>query len=93
MRNADPRGVRFASCRAVAPPLFADDEQQRYAALAARAQPLRSGYLRGKNAFRIARPPAVEPPVAHAAWNKRRDAVVVGREHDGGRVVEVREHD
>ena len=55
MRNFEPGGALFAQ-RAVAAPLFADDEQQARAPLARRPHALDSRELRGQNPFRVADP-------------------------------------
>ena len=77
-----PARRAFASSRAVAAALLADDEQQADARLAVAPQPLGRRDLRGQNALGVARAAAVQPIAVDAAREKRRHAVEVRREHD-----------
>ena len=67
IRNRDAQRVQVRQRGAVAAALLADDEQQADAALAAGAQPLGRGDLRGQDPFRVARPAAVQR-VRRARW-------------------------
>src|SRR5688572_13075686 len=78
--------VRHA--RTVAPPLLTDDEQQREARLAGRADALRGGHLRGQDSFRVARPASEDQSALLAARKERRDAVEVRRERDARFLIE-----
>ena len=75
-KPAPSRGLVRAS-RAVAAPLFADDEQEPDARLAFQPQPIGGGDLRGQNPFRIARAAAVQTVALDPAGEKRRHAIDV----------------
>ena len=81
-RNRDPGATLLAATRAVAAPLFADDEQQADPPFAGGAEPFGGRDLRRENALGVAGAAAVQPAVAHGAREKRRDAVEVRGEDD-----------
>src|SRR5262245_54401289 len=74
-----PRSGREEVCRlrALAAPLFADDEEQADTRFAARAQALGRRDLRDENPFRVTGAASVQPAVLFPARKERRHAVEV----------------
>ena len=83
--------------RPFAATLLADHEEQTDPRLAPVPQDLRSRYLRGQNALRIARAASIDSPLLDSARKERRNAIEVRRVHHdrrfgacGGQYVEAR---
>ena len=76
----------FAERRAVAAALLPDDEQQADAPLAAPPQTLGRRQLRGEDALRIARAPAVEPAAFDPRSGRTAARSRVRRQDDVGRI-------